>query len=318
MVLQARGLVRRFDVDTGGLRRTPLLAVDGVDLDLAAGETLGIVGESGSGKSTLATMLAGLLRPSSGTVAVHGRRLDGLRGRALRAVRREVQLVAQDPFDALDPRRTAEDAVREALDLRPEPPPRAQRPARVRELFDRVGLATTLTGRRPHELSGGQRQRVVLARALATGASVLVCDEPVSALDVSVQAQVINLLGELQRDLGVACVFVSHDLGVVSHVSDRIAVMYLGRLVETGPRDAVHDTPAHPYTAALLAAVPGSGSARGTRLPGEPPSPLQPPSGCPFHPRCVHARERCADDVPVPVDAVGAGPRGAACHFPLG
>jgi oligopeptide transport system ATP-binding protein len=327
-VLLARNLTKEFRVGPRvfGARRT-VHAVSEVDLSVSAHQTLGIVGESGSGKSTLASIRVGDERPTSGEVELLGRPLHRLSGRALQRARRDVQLVRQDPYTSLDPRMTVEQILREPFEIHPDLAPRRSRRDRVRELLSLVGLNPDHLDRYPHQFSGGQRQRVGIARALALRPKVLVCDEPVSALDVSVQAQVINLLEDLQRELGLGCVFIAHDLSVVHHIADRIAVMYLGRIVEEGSPDDIHDRPRHPYTKALLAAVPSPDrSARATRerplvLEGEIPSPLDPPSGCHFRTRCWQAQARCAEERPLLLaDAHGvngAAAHRAACHFPL-
>jgi oligopeptide transport system ATP-binding protein len=318
-VLEARDLVK----DYGRLR-----AVNGVSLRLDRGETLGIVGESGCGKSTLARMLTAHEHPTSGSVALLGQQLNRLTGRALRKARRDIQLVFQDPYASLDPRMTVGDQVREPLVVHRGLVPRARVQDRVRELFRLVGLDGDHLRRYPHELSGGQRQRVGIARALAVRPQVLVCDEAVSALDVSVQAQILSLLARLRDELGLAYVFISHDLAVVRYLADQVAVMYLGSVVEAGPAGQVYDDPRHPYTRALLAAAPTPDPSRRQRslplpeplLEGEPPSPLSPPTGCAFHPRCPLADDECrvtAPDlleVPSPAELAGAPGRQVACH----
>ncbi|WP_113698460.1 ABC transporter ATP-binding protein [Nonomuraea lactucae] len=327
-VLQVLDLVKHFPIRHGVLRRTVgvLKAVDGVSLELRGGETLGVVGESGCGKSTLARMLTAHERPTSGEVTVLGRSLHELRGRELRRARRHVQLVFQDPYSSLDPRMTVAATVREPYDVNPDLAPRGDRDRLVRELLEVVGLNPDHGDRYPHQLSGGQRQRVGIARALALRPRILVCDEPVSALDVSVQAQIVNLLERLREEFGLAYVFIAHDLSVVQHLADRVAVMYLGKVVETGSEADVYGSAAHPYTQALLSAVPVPDPAlRGTRqeiaLEGEPPSPLDPPGGCPFHPRCWKAVETCSRERP-PLDPVPTSqpaepdPHFAACHLP--
>jgi peptide/nickel transport system ATP-binding protein len=312
-ILEARDLVRTFG--GGGLfaRRAPVRAVDGVSLAVRRGETYAIVGESGCGKSTLARLLIRLIEPSAGQVLHSGRDVSHLPEREMRALRRDLQFVFQDPFGSLNPRMTVGALVEEPMRAHrigtaPE------RRAEARRLLARVGLRPEHADRFPHEFSGGQRQRIGIARALATGPEVLIGDEPVSALDVSVQAQVVNLLGELRAELGLTLVVIAHDLAVIRHMADRVAVMYLGEIVEEGPVESVFEDPRHPYTRALLAAIPGSGAARdGTLVEGEPPNPVAPPPGCRFHPRCPMARDRCRAERPAALPA-GAGRR-SACHY---
>jgi oligopeptide/dipeptide ABC transporter ATP-binding protein len=309
-LLELDGLVKRFPVrDALGRRAGAVHAVDGVSLSVAQGEVLAIVGESGCGKSTLGRLMLNLITPDAGTVRFAGDDLTRLSPAALRARRRDMQLIFQDPFASLDPRMTVEAAVAEPLRLH-RIVPRDQERARVAELLARVGLRPELARRWPHEFSGGQRQRIAIARALASQPRLIVGDEPVSALDVSVQAQVINLLSDLIRDLGLTFVLISHDLGVVRHVADRVAVMYLGRIVEEGPAQEVLSEPRHPYTRALLAAVPGHG-AKAPPIEGDVPSPISPPPGCRFHTRCPFAEAVCRDTVP----ALSAAPHRVACHL---
>jgi oligopeptide/dipeptide ABC transporter ATP-binding protein len=295
-------------------------AVDGVSLEVRAGETLGIVGESGCGKSTLGRCLTRLTDVTSGRIELAGRDITSLSRRQLRPVRRDVQMVFQDPYASLNPRRRVGEIVAEPL-LVQRYGDRTVVRRRVEELFDVVGLSATHTDRFPHEFSGGQRQRVGIARALAMSPKLLVADEPVSALDVSIQAQVLNLFADLQDELGLTYVFIAHDLGVVKHVSDRIAVMYLGTLVEVCGADALYDAPAHPYTEALLSAAPdiddGTEAPRRERivLTGDVPNPVDKPSGCPFSTRCPYAQDRCRTERP-PLAEVAPG-RVVACHFPL-
>ncbi len=314
-LLTVRGLNKTFDVGRGKLR-----ALDAIDLDLRRGETLGLVGESGCGKSTLARTLMMLERPDSGTVAFDGIDPFALRGKELLAWRRRVQMVFQDPYGSLNSRMTAGDIIGEPWRTHKGLyKTRRDRSARVRELLHLVGLRPSDENRFPQEFSGGQRQRLGIARALALNPDVIICDEPVSALDLSVQAQVLNLLNDLQKQLGISYVFISHDLSVVRHVADRVAVMYLGRIVESGPTEAVFERPSHPYTAALMSAAPTlDASNRGTKilLKGEVPSPLNPPSGCRFRTRCWKATELCASEAPpVALDADEAD-HIAECHYP--
>jgi oligopeptide/dipeptide ABC transporter ATP-binding protein len=283
--------------------------VDGVSLSVAEGEVLAIVGESGCGKSTLGRVMLRLIEPDSGSVRFAGEDLASLSPSALRARRRDMQIIFQDPFGSLDPRMTVAQAIAEPLRLH-RVVPRAEEPARVAELLTRVGLRPENAGRWPHEFSGGQRQRIAIARALASNPRLIIGDEPVSALDVSVQAQVINLLRDLIRDLRLTFVLVSHDLGVVRHVADRVAVMYLGRIVEEGPAEDVLGAPRHPYTRALVAAMPGA-QTKTPPLEGDVPSPIAPPSGCRFHTRCAFAAERCRAETPR-LEGVG---HAVACHF---
>ncbi|MBX6389314.1 MAG: ATP-binding cassette domain-containing protein [Frankia sp.] len=285
-------------------RREVLQAVGGVSLTIARGETLGLVGESGSGKSTVARLLMRLVEPTAGTIEICGTDVTNLRGRALRQVRRNAQMVFQDPYSSLDPLSPLKESIGEPLRIHRRMGRRA-RADRVGELLAQVNLRQQYGDRYPNELSGGQLQRAATARALAAGPELLVLDEPVSALDVSTQAQVINLLQDLQEELGVAYLFIAHDLSVVRHISHQIAVMYLGRIVEIGPADQVYERPAHPYTAALLSAVPVPDPVRQrsqTKIPlrGDIPSPTQPPAGCRFHTRCPFAMEICREQDPPP------------------
>jgi oligopeptide transport system ATP-binding protein len=297
-ILALEAVRRHFPVrDALGRRRGAVRAVDGVSLSVAPGEVLAVVGESGCGKSTLGRLALRLIAPDAGTVRFMGEDLGALSPAALRARRRDMQMIFQDPFASLDPRMTVEAAVAEPLRLHGIVSRGAPERERVAELLSRVGLRPEHARRWPHEFSGGQRQRIAIARALASGPRLILGDEPVSALDVSVQAQVVNLLQDLIRDLGLTFVLISHDLGVVRHVADRVAVMYLGRIVEEGPADRVLEAPRHPYTRALLAAVPGHG-ARAGMIEGDVPSPIDPPPGCRFHTRCPFAEAVCRERVP--------------------
>jgi oligopeptide transport system ATP-binding protein len=321
VVLEARDLVKTYPARGAGVGRRRVSAVDGVSLSLDRGEALGIVGESGCGKSTLARMLVGLEVPDSGQVLVDGADLrSGLRGRSGRGLRRRVQMIFQDPFLSLNPRLTVEEIVAEPIVVHRLAKSRDDRRQQVGDLLERVGLNRGVMDRFPHQFSGGQRQRIGVARALAARPEVLICDEPVSALDVSVQAQVVNLLRRLQREDGISLVFIAHDLSVVRHVADRIAVMYLGHLAETGDAHTVYERPAHPYTQALLSAVPTVDPAARGRLSrrillkGDPPSPIDPPSGCRFHTRCPLATEICSQQRPEMLPTPGAATVSAACH----
>ncbi|MFE3635854.1 ABC transporter ATP-binding protein [Streptomyces cellostaticus] len=328
-VLEVGGLVKHYPLTRGIVLRKQIgavKAVDGVDFTLGRGETLGIVGESGCGKSTVAKMLCHLERPTAGSIRFKGEDITGLSGRALKAVRRNIQMVFQDPYTSLNPRMTVGDIVGEPYEIHPEAAPRGDRRRRVRELLDVVGLNPEHINRYPHQFSGGQRQRIGIARGLALRPEVIVADEPVSALDVSVQAQVINLMARLQSEFDLSYLFIAHDLSIVRHISDRVGVMYLGRIVETGTDTEIYDHPTHPYTQALLSAVPvPDPEAREVReriiLSGDVPSPTDVPSGCRFRTRCWKARERCAREVPalaVPAvlrEAPGPAAHDSACHF---
>jgi oligopeptide/dipeptide ABC transporter ATP-binding protein len=304
-ILIVRNLVKHFHVG-GGLFGGPaatVKAVDGVSFSIRRGETLGLVGESGCGKTTTGRVILRLEPPTSGEVIFEGQDLGKLTDAELRAVRRRMQVIFQDPYSSLNPRMTVGQIIAEPLAVHGIVPDRAARAARVHELLRHAGLLPTMARRYPHELSGGQRQRVGIARALAMEPSLLICDEPVSALDVSIQAQIINLLEELQAEFGLTYLFVAHDLSVVRHISDRVAVMYLGKIVEITDRESLYEDPQHPYTKALLSAVPIPDPAveagrEHVVLGGEVPSPLNPPAGCVFHPRCPIAVDECRRGVP--------------------
>jgi oligopeptide transport system ATP-binding protein len=305
MLLEVRNLVKHFTVGGGLFGGQPGLvrAVDGVSFSIRRGETLGLVGESGCGKTTTGRCILQLERPTSGQVLFEGRDLTTLDGRALRAVRRRIQVIFQDPYSSLNPRMTVGEIIAEPLAVHGIVTTAAGRRDRVRDLLNRVGLLPQHGTRYPHQMSGGQRQRVGIARALAMEPTLIICDEPVSALDVSIQAQIINLLEDLQAEFGLTYLFIAHDLAVVRHISDRVAVMYLGKVVEMADRKTLYDEPLHPYTKALLSAVPIPDPELEARrqhivLRGEVPSPLNPPAGCVFHPRCPVAEDRCQTVVP--------------------
>ena len=303
-LLEVLDLKVHFPVQPGVFRPAQawVKAVDGVSFSIAPGETLGLVGESGCGKTTLGRAIVRLTAPTSGSVLFDGEDIAKLSGAAWRARRRKVQMIFQDPYGSLNPRTTIEEAIGEALDIHRLAADRAARLARVAELLKSVGLDPAYAQRYPHEFSGGQRQRIGIARALAVEPELIVCDEPVSALDVSVQAQIINLLQDLQQQHGLAYLFIAHDLAVVEHISRRVMVMYLGRVVELADAPGLIRTPKHPYTQALISAVPTVDSQTKRQrivLPGDVPSPIQPPLGCPFHPRCpVADARRCRNEVP--------------------
>lgn len=317
-LLEVKNLKVHFPVKHGLFSRVQahVRAVDGVSFTIEAGETLGLVGESGCGKSTLGRAIVKLLQPTAGSVLFENNNVAQLSGSHLRPVRRGLQMIFQDPVGSLNPRMTIEEIIGEALDIHKLTNDSSERKERIRELLRAVGLNESYANRYPHEFSGGQRQRIGIARALAVEPKLIICDEPVSALDVSVQAQIINLLQDLQQQRGLAYLFIAHDLAVVKHISQRVMVMYLGKIVELGSARDVVDSPKHPYTQALLSAVPAvDPDAKRQRmvLPGDVPSPINPPSGCPFHPRCSVAIDRCKVEIP-PLREIAPG-HWAACHL---
>ena len=323
-LIEVRGLKTWFPVRSGVVNRVvgQVRAVDGVDLAIRQGETMGLVGESGCGKSTLGRSILRLERPSAGEVLFKGRSILGLGTRSMRRLRREMAIIFQDPFASLDPRQTVEQILGEALDIHHLARGRKRRRERIAELLDLVGMARDFAGRYPHEFSGGQRQRIGIARALAVEPTFIVCDEPISALDVSIQAQIINLLEQLQDQFHLTYLFIAHDLSVVKHISDRIAVMYVGKVVEISPARDLYLEPKHPYTGSLLSAIPIPDPRLERRreriiLQGDVASPIDPPSGCRFRTRCFKAQPRCAETEP-PLTEVNLGDHQAACYYPLG
>ncbi|WP_371479708.1 ABC transporter ATP-binding protein [Kitasatospora sp. NBC_00315] len=325
-ILEVRDLVKHYPLTQGILFKKhvgAVKAVDGISFDLHRGETLGIVGESGCGKSTLAKVLMNLERATAGSVLFKGEDISKLSGAGLKAVRRNIQMVFQDPYTSLNPRMTVGDIIGEPYEIHPEVAPKGDRRKAVQDLLDVVGLNPEYINRYPHQFSGGQRQRIGIARGLALKPEVIICDEPVSALDVSVQAQVINLLEQLQTELNLSYMFIAHDLSIVRHISDRVGVMYLGKMVEIGTEEHIYSFPTHPYTQALLSAVPvpdptGREGRERILLSGDLPSPANPPSGCRFRTRCWKAQERCATEQPlltVPSLLDGPAAHESACHF---
>jgi oligopeptide transport system ATP-binding protein len=320
-LLSVRGLVKYFPLTRGILFKKKIgevQAVDGVNFDLMSGETLGLVGESGCGKSTVARVLLRLFEPTAGAAYYKGRNIFELGREELRKLRREIQIIFQDPYSSLNPRMTVGDIVAEPWEIHEGSLSRKEGRARAQALLGRVGLNPEHVNRYPHQFSGGQRQRVGVARALALNPDVIICDEPVSALDVSVQAQVVNLLEDLQDEFGLSYIFIAHDLSVVRHISDRVAVMYLGKIVEVGSEEEIYLHPAHPYTQALLSAVPvPDPTVRDKReriiLTGDVPSPVNPPTGCRFHTRCWKAQQICSEVDPELIPR--SRPHPDACHF---
>lgn len=319
-LLSVQNIKKTFPIKGGLLGKTiaNVQAVSGVSFEIARGETLGLVGESGCGKSTLGRCILRLIEPTSGKIVFDGQDVMALSSGELRRLRKRIQIIFQDPYSSLNPRMTVEQILAEPIDVHRLCSSKEEKRRRIAELLDQCGLRREAIDRYPHEFSGGQRQRICIARALAVKPDFIVCDEPVSALDVSIQAQIINLLQDLQKELGLTYLFIAHDLKVVEHISSRVAVMYLGRIVELGRSEELYQSPKHPYTKALLSAIPGiNPDRRGkrARLSADPPSPLQPPSGCHFHPRCPVAEEKCRVAEPL-LSAQGDAQHVSACHFP--
>jgi oligopeptide/dipeptide ABC transporter ATP-binding protein len=321
-LIEVRDLVKHFPIKKGLIIQRQIgavKAVDGVSFDVEHGETLGIVGETGCGKSTTARLLCRLMDPTSGTITFQGKNVAAQKGDELKALHRDMQMVFQDPYSSLNPRKTVGSIISDPFVIHNLYTGSGERKQRVQQLMDRVGLNPEHYNRYPHEFSGGQRQRIGVARAIALEPQLLIADEPVSALDVSIQAQVLNLLRDLQRELGLTLIFIAHDLSVVRHMCDRVAVMYLGKVVELAASDVLYTTPRHPYTGALLSAVPVADPTGGKRerqlLTGDVPSPANPPSACRFHTRCPKAQALCSDQEPMLDRKAGGGV--AACHYPL-
>ncbi|MCC7442346.1 MAG: dipeptide ABC transporter ATP-binding protein [Bdellovibrionales bacterium] len=319
VLLKVENLVKKFSITGGILGRevAAVKAVADVSFEIRKGETLGLVGESGCGKSTLGRCILRLIEPTSGGIYFEGRDVRAMSGPELRVLRRRMQIIFQDPFASLNPRMTVEEILGEPLDIHKVCASREERRRRILELLDMCGLRRESVTRYPHEFSGGQRQRVCIARALAVRPDFIVCDEPVSALDVSIQAQIINLMQDLQKELGLTYLFIAHDLKVVEHISDRVAVMYLGKIAELAEADELYRDPRHPYTKALMSAIPVPDPKRKRDrivLQGDVPSPISPPSGCYFHPRCPIASARCRSEAPQ-LEGVGTEGHSASCHF---
>lgn len=316
IILKAVNIKKYFPIKKGLLLKTvgQVKAVDDVSLEVRQGETLGLVGESGCGKSTLGRTLIRLYEPTAGTIEFEGKNFLKIKGRSLRALRKDIQMIFQDPYASLDPRMTVGQIIQQPFDIHGVGKS-AEREKRVKELLELVGLKASHVNRYPHEFSGGQRQRICIARAIALNPKLIICDEPVSALDVSIQAQILNLLKDLQEKLGLTYVFISHDLSVIEYFCNRVAVMYLGKIIELGTRDELFADPKHPYTQALLSAIPRVGEGKKAMkksLTGEVPSPINPPSGCTFHPRCPHAMDICSKQIPV---LEGKNTQSVACHL---
>ncbi len=321
-IMEVDGLFKHFPIYAGFFRKQvgAVKAVDGISFDVLQGETLGLVGESGCGKSTTARLLLRLMEPTDGSIKFEGRQIAGVKGEELKALRREMQMIFQDPYSSLNPRKTVGSIISDPFVIHGLKKDTRERKQAVQDLMDLVGLNPEHYNRYPHEFSGGQRQRIGVARALALNPKVIVADEPVSALDVSIQAQVLNLLRDLQRELGLTLIFIAHDLSVVRHMCDRVAVMYLGRIVELATSDQLYSHPRMPYTGALMSAVPVAdprlaAAKKRQVLTGDVPSPTNPPPGCRFHTRCWKAQEVCRNEDP-PLEAKDGGNL-AACHFPL-
>lgn len=322
-LLSVRNLVKRFPIKGGIFSRevASVQAVSDVSFDIQRGETLGLVGESGCGKSTLGRCILRLIEPTEGQIFFKGQDITQLPSEKMRKLRRNMQIIFQDPYASLNPRMTVESIIGEPLDIHRICHSRADRHQRVLQLLDLCGLRRESISRYPHEFSGGQRQRICIARALAVGPELIICDEPVSALDVSIQAQIVNLMQDLQKELGLTYLFIAHDLKVVEHISTRVAVMYLGKVVEMATAEEVYGEPKHPYTQALLSAIPvpdPNFKKKRIILKGDVPSPIDPPKGCHFHPRCPSARENCRVDAPTlrEISLASSSSHDVSCHYP--